>query len=847
MRGVAPHRPAAGERSPARPPAPRSRAGAWSWAAEAARNLRFALRQLRQDPVFAAAAILTLALAIGANTAIFSVVDAALLRPLPYPDPERLAEVSTVVRGAGFEELHTAQDGGTWEVVRDQADKLDRAVFSAGASGANFALAGRAEHLQQQRVSAGFFRVLGVAPLLGREFSPEEDRAGGPAVVLLSHALWRRAFGADPRAVGRAVTLRGEPHLVVGVLPAGFRSDVHADLWTPLRSSPRGEGEGTNYAVVARLRPGVSWAEAEAQVAGLSGAALAHKRYPPSIAARLHLVPLRRGLTDAVRKPLLVLLGAVGTVLLIGCLNVASLLLARNARRTRELGTRLALGSGADGIVRQLLTESLLLALLGGLAGVALGYLGMRGLELLARQAIELPTVHLDARILAVTAGVTLLTAFFFGLLPALRASRIDLRSALVAGGGWGASGTTRSWSRRVLVIAEVALGVVLLVVAGLLIRTFGYLDSLRPGFDPGHLLTATLSLQDARYAGSREVNRLFDATLARLRQQPGVDSCAAALSLPFERWLNVGFSRPDAPIPAGPDGDGGLTNFSYVTPDYFTVLRIPLLRGRAFRDADRPGSARVAIVNRAFVRRYLADRAPVGSRLTFGDTAREVVGVVGDVPQSSGWGSYGPLAPSPTVFVPVSQVDDDFLKVVHTWFSPSWVVRAAGPRAAVAAAIEQAVEAVDPLLPFASFRSFDEVKSQALAQQRFQAVLLGMLAALALALAAVGIYGLIANAVAERTRELGIRIALGSTLGQAMRAVALPGLLLALAGAAAGCLLARFAVQALRHMVWGVSAGDPLTFALVPFGLLAVAAVASWLPALRIARLDPALTLRND
>jgi predicted permease len=818
-----------------------------NWAAEAGRNLRFAWRQLRQTPAFAITTVLTLALCIGANTAIFSVVDAVLLRPLPYPHPEELAEVSTVVRGAGFEELHTAQDGTALEILRDHAGKLDRAAFSGGASGVNFALQGQAEYVQQERVSAGFFRVLGVHPLLGREFTVEEDRAGGPAVTLLSHGLWRRAFHADPSVVGRAVSLRGEPHLVVGVLPPAFVSDVKADLWTPLRPSTHGEGEGTNYGVVARLRPGVTWAAADAQVSGLSAAALAHMHFSPAAAARLHLIPLQRGLTEGVRTPLLVLLGAVGAVLLIGCLNVASLLLARNARRERELGTRIALGSGAAGIVRQLLAESLLLAFLGGLAGLALGYFGMRGLELLARQAVNVPPIRLDARVLAVTAGGSLLTALLFGLLPAWRASRIDIRSALVAGGGWGASSVTRSWPRRALVIVEVALGVVLLIVAGLLIRTFHYLENQRPGFDPSHVVTATLSLQDARYHTSREVNRLFTASLERIRQLPGVESCAASLSVPFERWLNVGFNRLDGPPAASPDGGGGLTDFTYVTPDYFAALRLPLLRGRVFAAADRPDAAKVVIVNRAFARKYLADQEAVGSHLSFGDTAREVVGVVEDVPQSSGWGSSGPLAPIPTAFIPAAQTADDFLELVHTWFSPSWVVRTSGAPAAAATGMRQAIGAVDPLLPFAAFRTLDEVKSAALAQQRFQAALLGMLAALALVLAAVGIYGLIANAVAERTRELGIRMALGSTMTEAMRAVALSGVVLAAAGAALGCLLARLAVQTLRHMVWGVSTSDPLTFVLVPLALLLIAAAASFLPALRVTRLDPALTLRSD
>jgi predicted permease len=812
------------------------------WPNECARDLRYAARVLRKSPTFTAAAVATLALCIGANTAIFSVVDAVLLRPLPYPQPERLAMIARYYWGRGESGYGMGTSGRIWEAVRDNATYLDAAVFSDGSKGVNFAAGGRVEYVKQQRVSAGFFRVLGIAPFIGREFAPVEDGKGGPAVTVLSYAIWKRLFREDPAIVGQAVTLRGEPYTIIGVLPESFQGVTPADLWTPLRPSATGEGGGWNYVTVGRLRPGVTWAQADSQMEAV-GAPILQKSGSDNV--RLRLVSFQRGLTDGLRRPLFILWAAVGLVLLIGCVNIAGLLLARAAGRTREMATRMALGSGRAALIRQMLAESVVLGLCGGAAGAALGWLGVKALKALAQDSLNVwQAVELDWRALAATACVSIAAGILFGLYPALVASRLEIRAAL-GEAGRGVAGGRNPWPRRLLVASEVALGVVLLVGAGLLIRTFAHLRGLNPGFDAHNVITAQLSLQDARYATSQRVNRLFDQSIARIRELPGVESAAVTLTLPYEFALNSGFQRLDG---RHVDTESQIANMYYVTPEYFRVLRIPLLRGRVFTPADNSTAAPAMVVSEAFVKMYLRDDDPLGRHLDLGGgDRREIVGVVGDIQQKSGWGDGRPLAPMPDIYVPSTQVDDKFLQMVHTWFSPSWIVRTTGPPEGVISGMQRAIQAVDPQLPFAGFHSMADVRYRALAQERFQATLLGSLAGLALLLAAVGIYGLIANSVAERTRELGIRLALGATVPQAMRAVALPGVALALAGVMAGSVLAGFASRLLRHLVWGVSPGDPLTFIAVGLGLLAVAAAASFLPALRVTRLNPAETLRQE
>ena len=810
------------------------------------RDLRYAIRVLLKAPAFTIPATLTLALCIGANAAIFTVVDRVLLRSLPYSHPDRLALVVREYRGNGVSEDDTGQAGATWEALKEGASaKLDFAVTAGGFSdGVNLVAGDRAEYVRQQRVSTGYFHVLGIAPELGREFAAEEDRPNGPAAVILSHALWRHAFNEDRAIVGKAITVRGEPHTVVGVMPVWFPADPPVDLWTPARPSVRGEGGGENYGIIARLKDGVPWAEADALVAASTDAVVRDRYSRDKSHVRIGVVPLQRGQSQDLRQPLMMLWAAVGVVLLIGCVNVAGLLLARGTSRAPEIATRIALGGGRAVIVRQLLTESMVLAALGGAGGLALGYVSSRMFATLLQDAVGVPGhVGLDARVLAICAASALVTSIAFGLFPALQASRVNVRETLVESGSHAIAGAARSWPRRAMVVVEVALGVMLLVGAGLLIRTFDRLMKQPAGFDGTHVMTATLSLQDARYLSAEKINQLFVRTIANMREWPGVQNAAVALTLPYERALNTGGQW----IGAKPGAERiPIMNQTYVTPGYFDTLRIPLLRGRVFSDGDTATAASVIIVNQAFVKRYSADVEPIGRQMRSGRGAATIVGVVGDIQQKAGWGNFGPIAAVPASYIPASQTTDGYMAMVHTWFAPSWFVRVEGPTGGVAADMQRAVQSIDPLLPFAKFRTFDDLRGEAVARQRAQALLLGSLAGLAVLLAAVGLYGLVTNTVAERTRELGIRLALGASSRQAIVSAATPGLLLGAIGVALGLAIARAAATTMRHLVWGIAVSDPTTFAVAAATVLVVAVVAVLVPAWRIARLSPIQALRQ-
>jgi predicted permease len=810
-------------------------------------DFRHALRRLPRNPTSTTIILLTLALCIGANTAIFSVVDATLLRPLSYPEPERLVRIVLHYKAQGAEGDNIIHTGRTWELIRDHASLVDAAVYSGGASGVNFSAAGSAQFVKQQRVGAGFFRVLGVQPLFGREFTPQEDRAGGPALAVLSFPFWKRVFHGDTSVAGQALMLRGEPYTIVGVMPENFHSNSPVDLWTPLRPSANGEGGGQNYSIMGRLKPGITWSQADGQLESVGAPLVNAMNLRPGIFARLRLITLQDGQTQDLRKPLLILWAAVGLVVLIGCANVTSLLLARAAARSREIATRLAIGGGRREIIQQLLVETLVLALLGGAAGLVVGYYSLEGLKILAAKSFgNLESARLDGRVLAATAILSLLVSLLAGLFPALEAGAVDLRTALSEAGGRGVAGGRKRWSRRLLVGGEIALAVLLLIGAGLLIRTVAHFYQLRPGFDPAHVITASFSLQDARYNTSQRVNQLFDSGLARIRALPGVESAGAGLTLPYELGLNSGFWHADGPEASGQQET---TNLCYVTPGYLEALRIPLQRGRTISASDGPKNGPVVVVNEAFARRYLSKQDPLGSHISFGKTSppAEIIGIVGDVQQSAGFGNFGPLGPVPNAYVPAGQFNDGLMKMVNTWFAPNWVVRVTGAPAAVMQGIQNVASTVDPLVPIAEFRTIDELRAASLSSQRFQATLLGSLSGLALLLAIVGIYGLMSQSVVERRRELGIRMALGATLAQAIREATLPGVMLAMVGVAAGCGLAGLSTRVLEHLVWGVKTTDPATYLGVAAGILLVAAAASLVPALRITRLNPAETLRDE
>jgi predicted permease len=493
--------------------------------------------------------------------------------------------------------------------------------------------------------------------------------------------------------------------------------------------------------------------------------------------------------------------------------------------------------------VRQLLTESVVLASCGGVLGLAVGGAGARLASALLKDAFGITgNIGLDMRVVAVTAAAALATSVIFGLLPAVYATRVEPRDTLVEFGNVSIAGTARHWPRRLIVVSEVALSVMLLVGAGLLIRTFDHLTRLRPGFDGTHVMTATLSLQDARYRTSARVNQLVDRTLARMHEIPGVDRAAVALTLPYERALNVSGrwvgAKPGAEqVP--------LMNLTYVSPEYFEALRVPLVRGRVFTPLDTAIGSTVIIVNEAFVRRSSPDEQVLGRQIVVAGRPRTVIAVVGDIQQKWSFGNYGPIAAVPASYIPVAQTNDAFLTLMNTWFAPSWFVRTSGPQQGIVPAMQRAVASVDPMLPFAKFRTLDNVRADAVATERARATLLATFAGLALLLAGIGLYGLVASSIAERTRELGIRVALGATPSRAIATVAAPGLVLAAAGIVVGLVAARAGAQMVRHLVWGISVGDATTFTIAAVGVAVVATIATLAPSLRIARLNPIQALR--
>lgn len=810
------------------------------------RDLRYAVRVLRRAPAFTLTAIGTLALVIGANTAVFSVADHVLIRPLPYPQSERLAVIFTNQQSADGLHSSDAVDGRMWEAIRDHVSAGDRALYMVdfGRGGVNFNVGGASAFVKQERVSAGFFHVLGVAPWMGREFSTEEDQPTGPRVAVLSHHFWRIAFGARASAVGETMMLRGEPYTVVGVMPESFMGPDDVDLWTPLRPSRKGEGAGTNFRAVVRLNSGATLAQLDSELRTIStpdlfesmGAAATDTLW---LSAR----PMQTVLDGAERDALTMLAAAVGVVLIIACVNIASLLLARGGSRRKELATRMALGSGRVAVIRQLMVESVLIAVIGGAAGLLIGALGLEALKALTGDIFEnWRHVTIDLRVAAWTAGLSLLTSLVFGLVPAWQASRIDVQSGLRDGGSRNIAGGSRHWLRRTLVLAEVALGVVLLVCAGLLIRSFTKLNSLNPGFDPSHLTTSSVSLQDARYVSAEKINRLFDESLDTLSRAPGVQAAAVSLELPYTRLLNMG-GRLDG------DTKGRMANVIYVSPGYLHTFGIPLRQGRDIATSDRAGTAPVVLVNETYARLYSPGRDVVGRRVQIANAEREIIGVVGNVQQRQSFQAdgmvKGPITNAPAVFVPATQLPDSFFKLVHQWFRPVWTVRSSNSSDATSA-IRTAVQAADPELPVAEVQTMAQVRAASLGLQRVLMTLVAMVAGAALLLAAMGLHGLIASSVAERTREFGIRLALGATVSQTIRAVALSGIGLAVAGALLGGALSVLAVRLVQSVLWGVTTTDPATYLAVMVFLVVVAAASSLWPALRLARIDPAKTLRE-
>jgi macrolide transport system ATP-binding/permease protein len=801
-------------------------------------NLKLAARQLRLNPGFTVTVMITLALAIGANTAIFSLVNALMLKSLPYPQPERMGTIYSRVTGANASDSPINLDGEKWGLLRDRVPVLISAV-SGSTSGINLRAGSHVEYVHDGRVSAHYFDVLGIRPMIGRSFSEPEDRPNGPKAAILSYGLWRNVFDADPNILGQIIELRSEPYTVIGVLPQQATTPLNAALYTSLQPSREGEGGGTNFDVVTRLRDGSSWQEANAQI-NQAWASLVQDFDKRNGDSRIvyYSVPLQKGETDSVRPQVLALMVAAGLILLIACSNLAGLTLVRVLRRTPEVATRLALGASSWQIQKQFWSENMLLAILGGAVGIGVGFFALRSLLLLLPpHFLPVAQVSLDGRVLVFTVAVSLFTSVLFGMLPSLVVRKVDLRSSM---GGRSVASVGSVRVRQALIAIEVAVTVVLLAGSGLLIRTLVHLESLPRGFDPDGVMIAKASLDDSRFHDPVAFRKLLDDSTTAMRQIPGVRNAAVGLSVPYERTLNDAVTLSDSKEAGQTVG----TDIVYVTPGYFDTLRMPLLAGRVFTDGDGADSQRVAVVNQTFARKFYAGANPVGRYL---NTNTLIVGEVADVPVSSGLNPVAPLTSEQTMYIPAAQVGAQYLSLAHVWFQPDWVVRTAGPVAGLTAEMQRALASADPNLPASGFYSMGDLLAQTLSTQRIEVVLLGAMAGLALLLSAVGIFALVANMVVQRTREIGIRMALGSTIGQAMVRVGSSGALASLVGLFLGLLLCAETLGVMRSLLFGVGVYDGPTLAGVVLVLFLVTLTATALPTLRIARIDPAKTLRDE
>jgi len=802
-------------------------------------DLRYGIRTLAKNPGFTIVAVLTLALGIGANTAIFSVVDAVLLRPLPYPQSERLFVVYQTLP------QDPAQNTGvSYPNYLDWTQQNQAFDSIAAARGNSQALSGQGEptYIESGSVTSNYFDVLRVKPMLGRTLQSSDDALDASPVVVMSETLWRARFGADPAIVGKTITLEQHGVTVAGIVPAYFHPSVPdsaAQLWVPLRqdgvfSDMHGRRAGHYLAVLGRLKPGVTAAQAQSEMAALQDR-LAEQYPNENKGWGIRVVSLQADMAGNVRAALLVLLGAVGFVFLIACANVASLQLARAASRRKEIAIRVALGAGRQRLLRQFLTESVLLSFIGGAVGLVLAYEALQGL--IAWLPADLPRVseiHVDARVLAFGLALSVLSGVIFGLAPAWHSSESRLAEALEGARGAGEERTSHR-ARNAFVIAETALAIVLLIGAGLLIRSFARLQQVNVGFNPAQLLTAQVGLPRAKYAKPEQWISFYQQTLERMNALPGAQEAAVAVPLPLsDSYINLAFEIEGRPPRA--KSESPTADFVAISPNYFHVLQVPLLRGREFRGADSESGPKVCVISSSVAQQLFPNDSALGQRILIGyptNSSREIVGIVGDVKDSD-------LSARQTaqIYVPFVQ-------------NPLWAadiaVRARGNPSSLGGALREQIRAIDSALPVAEVKPMEEAIGSSIAQPRFRTALLSLFGAAALLLAAIGIYGVLAYTVTQQTREIGIRMALGANPGRVLRLVLARGLRLAGAGTAIGVLAALVLTRLLGSLLFDVSATDPLTFAAVAGLLLAVALLACYVPARRAMRVDPMVALRYE
>ena len=803
-------------------------------------DLRFGARSLSRSPGFAAVALATLALGIGANTAIFSVVDAVLLRPLPFPSADRLVAVVQTMPSRGIR-----GNGASYLNYEDWRSRARSFKHLAAIRMHDYTLTGHGDPdlVTAGTVTSNLFRVCEDMPLLGRTLTAIDDDPASPSVAVLGEKLWRSRFGADPNIVGRAILLDQQPVTVVGVMPARFKTPPEVppvELWLTLTHDTvfadlREKREGHYLRIVGKLRPGVAIGAAQAELATIQGS-LAREHPKANEGWGVEIEPLAENLVSGVRTGLLVLLGAVALVFAIACANVANLLLARASARSREVAIRTALGAGRSRLLRQFLTEGLLLASAGGILGVGVAFASLRGL--VAWLPSDLPRateIGLNGTVLLFALGASLLAAVVFGLAPAVHGSAANLAGALKEGSAGAGEGGRRRRVRSALVVAETALSFVLLIGAGLLTRSFLRLQDVPLGFRPSGVLTAGFSLPRNQYTKPEEWVSFYGRLVERLKGEPGAEAVAAALPLPLTgSGLNFAFTI-EGRAAEGPGTDLS-ANYTAVTPDYFRAFGIPLLRGRLPGAGDAASAPMVCAISETFAKRHFAGEDPIGRRLVFGFTEkvpRTIVGVVGDVKRDG----LGVLS-RPEMYVPFEQ---------EPWWAAYLVVRTKGDPSALAGAVRREVAALDPALPIDELQPMSRIVSGSVAEPRFRTTLLSLFGATALVLAVIGLYGLIAYDVARRAREIGIRLALGASRGDVLRLVLRQGLGLTLAGLAAGAAGAALLTRYLGSLLFETRPLDPTTYTAVAVILLGAGLLACWIPARRALAVDPMRVLRSE
>ena len=801
-------------------------------------DLRYGFRALLRNPGFSAVAILALALGIGPNSAIFTMVDAVLLKPLPIPEPNRVVMIWQTLLKSGFDQMPvSAADYLDWKRQAASFENMS-AAFAIPEYGLNISGAGEPERVSAARASREFLPALGIKPIVGRNFLPAEDLPGGPPALLISHALWQRKFRSDPAIVGSTLTVDGVPRTIIGVVPHELGELVAADLWLPTSVNPnQPERRDHQYGIVARLKPGVTVQQARAEMQVI--ARRLEAEYPATNTGwGVTLFPMAEMFTGRVRPVLLILLGAVGLLLLIACANLANLLLARAASREKEIAIRGALGAGRFRIVRQLLTESLVLAVAGGALGLALAAWSVRLLRGVVPEMFPLLRhMTVDARVLAFTLCLSVLTGLLFGLVPAWKTARTDLNTTLkeTAGRSETSGGSFRI--RGVLLASEVALAVLLSVSAGLLLRSFIRVATVDPGVRTANVLTMNVTLTDAKYDTPLKRATFFKDVVERLDALPGVRSAGVVMFLPLRVSIlsfRIGVTRFTIQgRPPVPEDQQPLADYRPATPGYFKTIGIALRQGRLFDQHDDAAAKPVVLVNEALVRKYFANENPLGHQILQFGRKREIVGVVADAKL------YGLDAPvEPAIYVPQAQEPSEFMAlVVHTEGDP----------AAMAGAVRREILKLDPEQPISNVRTMETVLSDSLTLRRVAMLMLTVFAVLALTLATVGIYGLTAYAVSRRTHEIGLRVALGASQMQVLRLVVGQELTISVIGAAIGLAVAFQLKRPLSGMLYGVAPTDPLVFVGVPLLLVAVSVLASYVPARKATRIDPLVALRYE